>query len=83
MAKRSDIHFQRGVSLAKFHENYSTEEKCTSALFRLKWPKGFAAPSVITTNISNCDVDLFTSAENVATRLLFSLGQFFRQQNFP
>jgi hypothetical protein len=44
MAKRSDIHFQRGVSLAKFHENYGTEEKCTSALFRLKWPKGFRCP---------------------------------------
>lgn len=44
MAQRSDRHFQRGVSLAKFHENYGTEEKCTSALFRLKWPKGFRCP---------------------------------------
>lgn len=44
MAQRSDIHFQRGISLAKFNENYATEEKCTSALFRLKWPKGFRCP---------------------------------------
>lgn len=44
MAKRSEIHFQKGVSLAKFQVKYGTEEQCASALFSLKWPKGYHCP---------------------------------------
>ena len=44
MTKRSEIHFQKGVSLAHFQSQYGTEEKCRDSLFHLKWPKGYSCP---------------------------------------
>ena len=44
MAKRSDIHFQPGVSLIDFQCQYGTEEQCRGHLYRLKWPKGYCCP---------------------------------------
>lgn len=44
MARRSDIHFQRGVSLFDFQLQYGTEDQCREHLFRLKWPKGYSCP---------------------------------------
>lgn len=44
MARRSDIHFQRGVSLIDFQLQYGTEYQCREHLFRLKWPKGYSCP---------------------------------------
>ncbi|WP_136799972.1 IS1595 family transposase [Desulfosediminicola ganghwensis] len=44
MAKRSDIHFQSGVSLFDFQLQYGTEEQCLARLFRHKWPKGYRCP---------------------------------------
>ncbi|WP_419626306.1 IS1595 family transposase, partial [Thiolapillus sp.] len=38
------IQFQKGLSLPKFLEKYSTEEQCYSALFHLRWPDGFVCP---------------------------------------
>ena len=44
MAKRSNIHFQLGVSLFDFQLQYGTEEQCYTHLFNLKWPKGYCCP---------------------------------------
>lgn len=44
MAKRSDIHFQPGVSLIEFQCQYGTELQCREHLFQLKWPKGYLCP---------------------------------------
>ncbi len=35
----------KGLSEAKFHETFGTEEQCRAALERLRWPKGFICPS--------------------------------------
>jgi transposase-like protein/DNA-directed RNA polymerase subunit RPC12/RpoP len=35
----------KGLSEAKFHETFGTEDQCRAALERLRWPKGFACPS--------------------------------------
>lgn len=44
MAKRSDIHFQKGVSLHDFQQQFGTEEQCRERLFRSKWPAGYRCP---------------------------------------
>ncbi|SDP16687.1 IS1595 family transposase [Desulforhopalus singaporensis] len=44
MAKRSEIHFQQGVSLLDFQSKYGTEEQCQKHLFQLKWPNGYCCP---------------------------------------
>jgi transposase-like protein len=44
MAKRSEIHFQPGVSLFEFQMQYGSEERCREHLFHLKWPKGYHCP---------------------------------------
>jgi hypothetical protein len=44
MTKRSDIHFQLGVSLLDFQNKYGTEDQCRNKLFGLKWPKGYHCP---------------------------------------
>ena len=44
MAKNK-IQFQKGLSLAKFLSIYGTDEQCRNALFRMRWPDGFACPN--------------------------------------
>ncbi|MGB3225386.1 MAG: IS1595 family transposase [Desulforhopalus sp.] len=44
MASRSEIHFQPGVSMNRFFQQYGTEELCKAKLFRAKWPDGFRCP---------------------------------------
>lgn len=44
MASRSNIHFQRGVSLFDFQLQYGTENQCREHLSQLKWPKGYRCP---------------------------------------
>ena len=38
---RNRVQFQKGYSLTQFMDEYGTEEKCTQALFRWRWPNGF------------------------------------------
>ena len=38
------VQFQKGYSLVQFMDDYGTEEKCTQALFRWRWPNGFVCP---------------------------------------
>lgn len=39
------VQFQPGLSLTEFMEHYGTEAKCYRALYRWRWPKGFACPA--------------------------------------
>ena len=41
---RNWIQFQKGYSLTQFMEDYGTEDQCTEALFRWRWPNGFVCP---------------------------------------
>ena len=42
---RNKVQFQKGLSEARFHELYGTEEKCRAALFFWRWPEGFVCPA--------------------------------------
>ena len=35
------VQFQQGMSLSEFMREYGSEERCTAALERLRWPQGF------------------------------------------
>ena len=41
---RNRVQFQKGYSLVQFMDDYGTEEKCTQAVFRWRWPNGFVCP---------------------------------------
>lgn len=41
---RNPVQFQKGMSDADFERLYGTEVQCREALFRWRWPKGFACP---------------------------------------
>ena len=41
---RNRVQFQKGYSLTQFMDEHGTEEKCTQALFRWRWPNGFVCP---------------------------------------
>jgi ribosomal protein L37AE/L43A len=41
---RSSVHLQKGLSEADFQELYGTEERCRSAVLKLRWPDGFQCP---------------------------------------
>lgn len=43
MAKNK-IQFQKGMSILDFMDQYGSEKKCRSALFRFRWPNGFVCP---------------------------------------
>lgn len=40
----SPTQFQKGLSMPAFLERYGTEDRCVSALFKARWPKGFECP---------------------------------------
>ena len=46
---RNWIQFQKGYSLTQFVDEYGTEEQCTEALFRSRWPNGFVCPKCVHT----------------------------------
>ena len=75
--------FKEGLVWPSFMKITVPRKSVPQPFSDLNGQRGSAVPNVITTNISNCDAGLFTSAESVATRLLFYLGQSFRQQNSP
>ena len=39
------VQFQPGLSLTQFMDRYGTEAKCYQALYRWRWPNGFACPA--------------------------------------
>ncbi len=41
---RNRVQFQKGLSLAGFHERDGAEEKCQTALIAMRWPDGFVCP---------------------------------------
>lgn len=41
---KNKLQFHKGYSLFQFLENYGTEKKCREALFRWRWPHGYACP---------------------------------------
>ena len=41
---RNRVQFQKGYSLVQFMDEYGSEEKCTEALFRWRWPNGIVCP---------------------------------------
>lgn len=41
---RNPVQFQKGLSLAEFSARYGQEDKCHSALIRMRWPDGFVCP---------------------------------------
>jgi len=38
---KNKVQFQAGYSLIELFQNYGTEEQCTQALFKWRWPMGF------------------------------------------
>ena len=41
---RNSVQFQKGLSETEFEQRYGTEAACREALFRWRWPEGFACP---------------------------------------
>ena len=41
---RNRVQFQKGYGLVQFMDEYGTEEKCTQALFRWRWPNVCGRP---------------------------------------
>jgi transposase-like protein len=42
---RNAIQMQKGLSLTELNEQFGTEEKCTAAVFKWRWPDGFLCPA--------------------------------------
>jgi len=42
--KKNQVQFQKGYSLTDLFKNYGTEDQCTEALFKWRWPDGFQCP---------------------------------------
>ena len=49
MKSSYSIQFQKGISLAEFMNNFSTEDQCRNYLEQMRWPDGFVCPSCGTT----------------------------------
>ncbi len=64
MTKRSNIHFQKGVSLHDFQQQFGTEDQCRKSLFSSKWPTGYRCPK--------CD---HTQHYFIKTRSLYQCGR--------
>ena len=41
---KNKIQFQKGLSLPEFLAQYASEDQCRTALFKLRWPKGYVCP---------------------------------------
>lgn len=41
---KNKVQFQSGYSLPELFQDYGTEEQCSMALFKWKWPQGFVCP---------------------------------------
>ena len=55
---RNKVQFQKGLSEPRFRELYGTEEQCREALFRWRWPEGFACPRCGATAIARAGVPM-------------------------
>ena len=38
---KNQVQFQKGYSVVEFIKDYGTEEQCSQALFKWRWPDGF------------------------------------------
>ena len=59
---RNKVQFQKGLSEPRFRELYGTEEQCREALFRWRWPEGFACPRCGATRHCEIAGENFTNA---------------------
>ena len=65
---RNRVQFQKGYSLVQFMDEYVSEEKCTEALFRWRWPNGFVCPRCEHTGHGATKVGRCISAVAAGTR---------------
>ena len=42
--RKNQVQFQKGYSLTDLFKNYGTEDQCSEALFKWRWPEGFRCP---------------------------------------
>jgi transposase-like protein len=42
--RKNQVQFQKGYSVVEFIKDYGTEEQCSQALFKWRWPDGFRCP---------------------------------------
>jgi transposase-like protein len=41
---KNQVQFQKGYSVVEFIKDYRTEEQCSQALFKWRWPDSFRCP---------------------------------------
>lgn len=41
---KNRVQFQKGLSLARFLQDYGTEPQCEQAVFHARWPDGLSRP---------------------------------------
>jgi transposase-like protein len=65
---KNKVQFQKGYSLTDFIKDYGTEEQCSQALFKWRWPDGFRCP--------DCGSDRYTV---IKTRNLYQCSKCHHQ----
>ena len=68
---KNKVQFQKGYSLVDLMKDYGTEEQCSHALFKWRWPDGFRC--------SDCDSSRYTV---IKTRKLYQCSKCHHQTSW-
>src|SRR3989339_1739813 len=80
---KNKIQFQRGLSLKQFFSKYGTERQCRSALFRMRWPKGFLCPACGDPRFCEIKIRKVFQCNNCHRQTSLTCGTIFADSKLP
>jgi len=80
---KNKVQFQKGLSLSDFFQHYETNEKCSEALFKWRWPDGYICPECGSTSYCSLKTRKLYQCNHCHHQNSLTSGTIFASTNLP